>query len=238
VVPCRAEQLLSGEKAISINQTHPAFVGIDKLHAVVLRYGDRSDKDMPFYKQLEKDIKEKLHLAGIELETPTADNILNISELRIYISTLSLEDSQQYVFHIRTALARAVCLKNKSNPTFKAHIWQAIPVMQAVSAEDIPVKITDLVLEQVEGFINIYRATNLTGEQLSDVNINETDTSAAPEKQVDVAGQKYVASKSSTIFHKPDCRWAGNISQRNLVTYKSKDEAIKAGKRPCKTCNP
>ena len=238
VVICRAEQSLSGEKLISINQTHPAFIGIDTLHLVVLRYGAKQDKDMPFDKQFEKDIKEKIQLAGIELETPTADNILSIPELRIYISALGIEDSQQHVFHVRTALARAVCLKNKSNPTFKSDIWQATPVMQAVSAENIPVKVTDLVLEQVEGFINIYKATNLTVKPLSVVNINETGSSAAPDKQVDAAKHKYVASKSSAVFHKPGCRWAGNISQTNLVTYNSKDEAIRAGKRPCKTCNP
>jgi hypothetical protein len=237
-VPGQVEPPPPGEERLLISQLHPAFIGIDTLHIVVLRYGDSADKDIPFYKQLEKDVKEKLHLAGIELETPTADNILSIPELRIYVSTLSLEYSQQRVFHIRTVLARAVCLKDKQNPVFKANIWQATPVMQVVSAENMPVEVSDVVLEQVEGFINIYKATNPLGKQLSDVSINETDSSIVPEKQVDATEYKYVASKSSNIFHKPDCRWAKNISQRNLVTYKSKDEAIKAGKRPCKTCNP
>jgi methylphosphotriester-DNA--protein-cysteine methyltransferase len=110
--------------------------------------------------------------------------------------------------------------------------------MQVVSAENMPAKITDLVLEQVDDFINIYKATNLTGQQLSDESINVTDSSVATEKQTDVAEYKYIASNSSNIFHKPDCRWAQNISKRNLVTYKTREEAIKAGKRPCKTCNP
>lgn len=234
----RAELPQPGEEPLLISQSHPAFSGIDTLRVVVLQYGSKQDKDAQYYKQLEKDVKEKLRLAGIELETPSADNIPSIPELRIYISTLSVEDSQQIVFHIRTAMARAVRLKNKQNPVFKSDIWQTIPVMQAVSTEDIPVKVSDLVLEQVEGFIDIYKATNPAGKQLSEVNINATGSSAAPEKQVDAAEQKYVASKSSAIFHKPGCRWAGNISQTNLVTYNSKDEAIKAGKRPCKTCNP
>jgi hypothetical protein len=236
IAPGQAEQSLSGEKPLLIGRPHPAFVGIDTLHVVVLQYGDRSDKDMPVWKQLEAKVKENLRRAGINFETPAADNILSIPELRIYISTLSLEDSQQHIFHIRTALARAVCLKNKPNPTFKADIWQATPIMLTVSAENMAAEVTDLVLEQIEGFINIYKATNPPDKQHSDV--NETVSSIAPEKQVGAAEHKYVASNSSMIFHKPDCRWAINISQRNLVTYKSKDEAIKAGKRPCKTCNP
>lgn len=233
-----AEQSPPSKEPILISQSHPAFSGIDTLHVVVLQYGSKQDKDAQFYKQLKEDVKEKLCLAGIDLETPTADNILIIPELRIYISMLVLEDSQQCVFHIRVALARAVCLKDTQSPVFKSEIWQAIPVMQTVSAENMTAKITDLVLEQIDGLIDLYKATNPLGKQLSEESINETDSSMATEKQIDATEHKYVASKSSDIFHKPDCRWAQNISKENLITYKSRDDAIKAGKRPCKTCNP
>ena len=243
-IPCRAEQSPSAEMPVFIDQPHPAFAGIDKLHVVVLRYGDRSEEDTPVWRQLENNVKEKLRKAGIELDTPTADNILTIPELRIYVSTLSLEDSQQRVFHIRTTLARAVCLKDEQNPVFKADIWQAVPLMQAVSTENMPAKVADVVLEQVEGFINIYKATNPAGTKSSDAGINETASSTVPGKEVEkdvnssISEHRYVSSKSSTVFHKQDCRWAKNISAQNLVSYTSKDEAIKAGKRPCKTCNP
>jgi len=243
-VPCRAEQSLSGDKLLSINQPHPALAGIEKLHVVVLRSVTKPDKDVPFFKQLETDVKEKLRRAGIKPAQSTANNISSISELRIYISTLSLEDSQQHIFHIRTALARAVCLKDKQNPIFKADIWQSAPAIKAVSAENMPEKITDAAMKQVEGFINIYKATNPPGTQSSDSGINETASSKIPEKQDEtdvnsaISEHKYVASKSSSVFHKPECRWAKNISEANLVIYTSKDEAIKAGKRPCKTCNP
>jgi len=243
-VPCRAEQSPSGDKTLSISQPHPAFAGIDKLYVVVLKYGAKQDKDKPFWEQLEANVKEKLRRAGIELYKPTADNILTIPELRIYVSTLSLEDSRQSVFHIRIALARAVCLKEKQNPVFKADNWKSAPVIQEVSAENMPAKITDVVLEQIENFINIYKASKPTGTKISDAGINETSMSKIPGKQEQIdtnsaiSEHKYIASKSSNIFHKPDCRWAKNISDQNLVTYKSKDEAIKAGKRPCKTCNP
>jgi hypothetical protein len=238
VVSDGEEQSPPSEEPILISQSHPAFSGIDTLHVVVLQYGSKQNKDVQFYKQLEEDVKEKLHIAGIDLETPTADNILSIPELRIYISMLVLEDSRQCVLHIRVALARAVCLKDTQRPVFKSEIWQAIPVMQTVSAENMTAKITDLVLKQIDGFIDLYKATNPPGKQLSEESINETTSSLATEKQDDATEHEYVASNSSDIFHKPDCRWAQNISKENLTTYKSRDEAIKAGKRPCKTCNP
>jgi hypothetical protein len=48
----------------------------------------------------------------------------------------------------------------------------------------------------------------------------------------------YVSSKNSKIFHKPDCTWVKNILPQNLVYYKTRDEAIAAGKQPCKKCQP
>jgi hypothetical protein len=241
-VPGQTEQPLPDDKPLLINQPHPALAGIGTLHVVVLRYGTKQNEDVPFFKQIETDVNEKLRRDGIELDTPTADNISSIPELRIYVSSLSLEDSQQRIFHIRTALARAVCLKNEQNPVFKADIWQADPVMQTVSAENMPAKITDIILKQVEGFIYAYKATNSAAKQSSEAKISESDSPAAPENQAkagtESAAAGFLASKSSSIFHKPECRWAKNISEQNLVSYTSKDEAIKAGKRPCKSCNP
>ena len=243
-IPCQAELVLSGEKPLSINPPHPAFAGIDQLYLVVLQYSGWPDKDGASLKELEANIKEKLRRAGIELDIPTAANILTIPELRIYINTLSLEDSQQCVFQIRTALSRAVCLKDEQNPVFKADIWQSIPSMHAVPTEQMSAELSGAVLEHVEGFINIYKATNPAGTKPSDADTNETTLLTNPAEQIGkevnstALEYSYVASKSSNIFHKPDCRWAQNISKENLITYKSREEAMKAGKRPCKTCNP
>ena len=239
-----AEPPQSGVKPLLVNPPHPAFAGIDKLHVAILRFGSTQEKEQTFIKQLEANIKERLHQAGIELDTPTAANILTIPELRIYINTFRLEDSRQCVFNIRTALARAVCLKGKQNPVFKADIWQTAPVMQAVSEQDMPVKITDLVVEQVDGFIGIFKATNTSDAKQLEIGINKNVSSNNLLEQADknenspTIESGFVSSSNSNVFHKPGCRWAQNISKENLVIYKSREEAIKAGKRPCKTCNP
>lgn len=39
-------------------------------------------------------------------------------------------------------------------------------------------------------------------------------------------------------FHKAGCKSAAKISEKNLVHYNSRDEAIQAGKKPCAECNP
>ncbi|MHC4628747.1 MAG: Ada metal-binding domain-containing protein [Planctomycetota bacterium] len=48
----------------------------------------------------------------------------------------------------------------------------------------------------------------------------------------------FTGSKGSDVFHKSHCHSAGNISTENIVRYRTKQEAVKAGKRPCKWCNP
>ncbi|MFH1613491.1 MAG: Ada metal-binding domain-containing protein [Planctomycetota bacterium] len=48
----------------------------------------------------------------------------------------------------------------------------------------------------------------------------------------------FVASKNSKVFHRSDCLSAKNILPDNLVHYKTRTEAINAGKKPCKRCNP
>lgn len=49
---------------------------------------------------------------------------------------------------------------------------------------------------------------------------------------------KYIGNANSNIFHYPWCIYALQISERNKVYFKSRDEAIKAGFRPCSVCNP
>ena len=49
---------------------------------------------------------------------------------------------------------------------------------------------------------------------------------------------KFVASKKGKVFHKPECKAAARISADNLVSYATREEAIAAGKKPCKVCNP
>lgn len=49
---------------------------------------------------------------------------------------------------------------------------------------------------------------------------------------------KYLGSKSSNKYHYPDCKWAKKISPKNLVTFMTAEEAVKAGYVPCKVCKP
>jgi hypothetical protein len=48
----------------------------------------------------------------------------------------------------------------------------------------------------------------------------------------------FVANKSSKVLHKADCTSVGKMQDKNKVAFASKDEAVKAGYKPCKACKP
>jgi methylphosphotriester-DNA--protein-cysteine methyltransferase len=60
---------------------------------------------------------------------------------------------------------------------------------------------------------------------------------AKPETAAPASGS-YVASKTAEPFHLPSCKWVQKISKDNIVYYKTKEDAIKDGHRPCKVCKP
>jgi len=52
------------------------------------------------------------------------------------------------------------------------------------------------------------------------------------------AAGEFWASAQGKAFHRASCEWAKKISAANLVKYKTRDEAIAAGKKPCSSCTP
>jgi len=252
---------LQHDEPFLIGRANPELAGIDKLHVAILPSGAEPSRDGLVWTELEAKVINKFNEAGIKLARAIAGNILNIPELRVDIDILKLEDSQQYVFRVQTLLSRAVYLAKEHEITsssepeliLKPDVWVKDSPMRAVSVENMPAMVTGVVLRQVEYFIEAYLAANTTlrssslrgtsppGVRRTDVKTGDTvppiTPSRLPGKQA-VAESKYVASKNSGVFHRPQCRWAKKISPKNLVDYNSRDEATKAGKRPCKQCKP
>ena len=231
------------ERLLLTGRSHPALVGIEGFRAVLFRSGADPSADGLDWTQLKADVTDKLNQAKIKLVTGMADGMENIPELRVYVNLLKLEDSKQYVFRIQTSVARPVCLKAQESPVFKADLWTLNPTFEAVSTDEMPVRITEVVLGQINAFIRAYCIASPQSHSLTDSRKSETGSKAsqnqsATETKSPSAGHGYVASNSSDIFHKRDCRWAKNISPENLVTFESREQAVQAGKRSCKWCKP
>jgi len=61
---------------------------------------------------------------------------------------------------------------------------------------------------------------------------------SSPPATIQTREWKYVASKKSKVFHRPDCKWAKRISPKNLIGFRSREEAVRSGRRPCRSCRP
>jgi hypothetical protein len=250
--PGEIEPLLPEDsRPILIGKANPQLAGIEQLY-VELRSDMRiSHLGITTLQDIHEKVERKLNKANIKIiSRPFMDSRpvmfltdvkpFRLAKLRIDMSTLKLEDSQQYVFRIQASISREVRLARKNNFYFKADVWKTEPVMQAVSVKSMPAKVTDVVLEQVEVFIHAYLAANPSGTRPPDANdiAVKLPKPAKPDAKPAMAEHKYIASKNSKVFHKPDCRWAKRIKPANLVGYNSRNEAIEAGKRPCKVCKP
>jgi hypothetical protein len=242
-VPTQGEirpPLPEDNRPMLIGKANPALSGIAQLYVIIVPPDSEPNSKDLFWRELEEKVKNKLNKAGIQTIRGIAGNILSTGELRVYVDTLKLKDLQRYVFRIQTSLSRPVYLAKDSSWFIKADVWKKGSLMQAVSVQSMPAAVSNKVLQQVEAFIAAYLAANPPGTRPyapNDITV-KPEKLTKPDAKRTVAEYKYVASKNSKVFHKPDCRWVKRILAKNLVGYNSRDEAIEAGKRPCKLCKP
>ncbi len=165
------------------------------------------------------------------------------AELRIDVQVLEIKDSAHYVFSVRTSLARMVYLTRDLSHAIKTNVWETAPVMEIVSAQSLPDAIEKAVTDQAKAFVHSYIMSNprpapsAVGEKSTatgDAQKNQPPAAAKP----DSVKYPYEASKNSGIFHKAECVSVAKIKPENLTGYKTRDEALQAGKRPCKRCQP
>ena len=228
-----------------IGRPFPQLAGIEALYVHIEMPESEAKIHSAAFKELKHIVEIKLAQAGIIL-IPQTNNGHQITSplLRINIDILTLKDSRQSVFRVQTSLAKAVYLNPSLSWAIQADVWQGDAVMQAAPTENMPAEVTKVTLAQVDTFIADYLAANPPGAKSSDAKDIATVLPVVTSKQTTpvikptTAKYKYIASKNSKVFHKSDCRWAQRIKPENLVTFSTRDQAIQAGKRPCKTCEP
>jgi hypothetical protein len=230
-------------------RTNPALVGIQQLYVIVVPLYAELDTAGVFWDGLRLQIERKVAETTIMvLPAPSLDRPFrggNIAELRVNIDPLGPINVQRYVYRVQTSVTVDVRPQVDPAVVLRSDVWMVGATVQPASPQDEFATVSNLVMEQVEAFISAWLAANRQAGQLSEADSRGGAASPqpAPQQTMPQAGPtaakyEYVSSKYSKIFHKPDCRWAKQILPKNLVGYNSKEEAIKAGKRPCKICKP
>jgi len=230
--------------AVRIN---PAMADIDSLYIdIVASYSDFSN-DGQFLGKLQSEIEQRIAQAGVNIYSgPVLVNTepANIPVLKVNIETFELGDLQQNMYRIQTSLLVGIYPAQAPSVLFKVDVWSRVATVQAASAEKTPAAVADLVIKQVDAFVEDYRAANPQSSQAAGslakriipVTVSRERVRPAP-KQATLENH-FVASKNSRVFHKPGCSSAKRILEENIVVYSSREEAINSGKRPCKRCSP
>ncbi len=170
-------------------------------------------------------ILQKLGDAGVRVVVQGTETT---SKLVVHIEGMEVLGSDKWVFRVQTTLDRLVMVPGRETRQLLTEVWRVGPMMNVVAKPEVGGVICDAALVQVGVFADAQKSARSLAETAKDE--SGTTSSAAP--------YLFVASKSGKAFHRPDCRWAQNISADNLVTYKTREEAVQSGKRPCKSCKP
>lgn len=235
---------VEGDEDVLIGKANHALEGTEKLYVIVEPSDARPSKDGLVWKKLQEKVEQKLEKAGIDIapgiHLGQGLREHEIPELRVQMELLKFTKSQVYVFRTQTSFATKVHLE-KQGLYFKAEVWKAAPAMSAVTVRRMPAAVTNVILGQVEAFIAAWLAANPKDAQLPDADDIDAVSLAASTKWAEPpppAEYKYVASKNSKVFHKVGCRFVERIKLENRVSYNDRNEAIQAGRRPCKICKP
>jgi len=238
---------LNDDKSSPEVRINPAMADIDSLYIdIAASYSDFSN-DGQFLGRLQGEAEQKIIQAGVNIYSgPVLVNTepANIPVLKVNIETFELGDSQQNMYRIQTSLSVGIYPAQAPSVLFKVDVWSRVATVQAASAEKTPAAVADLVLKQVEAFVADYRAANPQSGKAAAPAVKRTIAAPVVRERVRQAPKQaatentFVASKNSRVFHKPGCSSAKRILEENLVVYSSREEAINAGKRPCKRCKP
>jgi len=222
---------------------NPALAGIKELSVVITTPDSEPNVEGLVWANLKNKVIGQLYDAGFKVSRSPAGHILTIPELRINIGMLKLESCAVCVLSVQTSLARSVALPGDEQIYIGADVWKVDSGVRAVAVEKATDEVGSIVQQQLQVFVTACPAAG-AGDKQADVNqIRLQSRKPAVEQRKKQTKQqavesKYIASKNSPVFHKPECQFAQKISPENLVTYSTTEEAIAAGKRPCKRCNP
>lgn len=157
----------------------------------------------------------------------------------VQIESTFVPECERYVYRVQGAFHRPVTVTSEPATAIQAEVWRLAPVKGVAIRSEVASVVEAAVLAQVHAFAEAVR----TARSRSRADDGVERTAFHPPLQnnsglQDASACPFIASKSGGVFHRPDCRWAQNISADNRLGYKTREEAIQSGKRPCKSCKP
>ncbi len=216
--------------------TSQALAGVDRLD-IVFATSEVGQEGLIETSKLRARIAEKLSETGIK---PAEGETDFMPRLVVRIESAPLPERDRCACWVQVSLTRVVILPDRPDVRIRAEVWQSKPAMEVIVKPDVAGTISTAVLTQTDAFVTAWKAAGTISPLPQSIPAPPVigQGQPSPRNLPAASGYLFVSSTSSQVFHRPDCRWAQNIAGGKLVGYKSRPEAVQAGKRPCKTCKP
>ena len=227
-------------------QADPALSGLGDTqpHAIIIIDAD-PNKSLYLIPRLGPIAQNEITSAysGLPSAAPewTSSTPAELPTLAVKVLILELDDSSQCILRVQTCLRRPVCLPDDFSASFVADVWQTPAVIQVVDCNSLPAILDKIVAVQAKSFAHSCIMSNpreLPPAGKPGPKRAAQTVSRPAFEQTLPAKSAFVASKNSQVFHRADCSSVRRIKPENLIGYNSPDEAIQAGKKPCKRCKP
>ncbi len=230
-----AEALPGRDQSLLI-ATNDILADVGQLCVVLATHETPQVEELLDVDTLKARIVDMLAEAGIK---PVEGETGLSPRLVLHVEGMAILDCDKYVYRVQTSLNRLVTFTNRRDLQIQAEVWHVRPVMEIAAGAEAADAMAAAALTQVEVFLGAYKAARTLLDKMGPARHEAADPAGAgPRSLPALSKYPFVASRSSSVFHRPDCRWAQNIAESNLVGYQNRDEAVQAGKRPCKTCRP
>jgi hypothetical protein len=218
-----------------------ALAGVEKLSVALVTQETPHVEKLVDIPKLRAQVLAKLKEAGINHVEREAGSY---PRLVVQIEGMAVPDCDKCICRVQTSMNRVVTFTAHRDLQIEAEVWRLRPMMKVAAGTEAGEVIAKAVLAQVETFIDACESARKLPNRVTAAEPNmpgpgSLGRAKSSPQNLDAASQfPFVASKSASVFHRPDCRWAQNIGGDNRLGYKTREEAVQAGKRPCKSCKP
>ena len=188
-------------------------------------------------------IQRQLENAGIKVRPARMWATLpGRCRLRVAVKVYRPAHQETFVYNVKVDFLQTVTLERNPKTQIDVVTWELMWFAHG-SKSRLGRVIGQNLKVLTASFIKDYRQANPMDKDTAETRNSDktpTDTKRRAKPNPGPSAGKYLftGSNSSDVFHKSHCHSVGKISSENIVRYKTRQEAVKSGKRPCKWCNP
>lgn len=250
-----ANNTITGQKPLLAGILNPALTGIKAIGVAVIYENALGLNDLlwaDMKARAERKLAESDSRLAALLQEGFNARFLDPPLIRININKFFMIADGTPVFSVRTSFSANVPIGSNPVIFLRIDVWSRADTIQAPNQNAEIAAVNSLISKHIEEFVKDFSLANAPTVLPADVNNikitppQKPQTSTKPKTEVKPqipptntqAQFSYIGSKNSKVFHKPDCTVVKNILPQNLVYYKTRDEAVAAGKRPCLKCKP